>query len=93
MKVNILENLNKRYTDESVSSFLLKASYLDPRYKSLNNIVKGGVMAFIKQDIKDMCVKVVDHKAASNRNTFPSLLAAVPIKEEPQDTQPVEAIC
>ena len=79
MKVNILENLNKRYTDESVSS--------------LHNIAKGGAMAFVKQGIKDMCAKVVDHKAASNRNTFPSLPAAVPIKEEPQDTQPVEARC
>ena len=93
MKVNILENLNKRYTDESASSFLLKATYLDPRYKSLHNIAKGGAMAFVKQGIKDMCAKVVDHKAASNRNTFPSLPAAVPIKEEPQDTQPVEARC
>ena len=50
-------------------------------------------MAFIKQGIKDLSAKVVDHKAASNRNTFPSLPAAVPIKEEPQDTQPVEARC
>ena len=33
MKICILENLNRRYTDEKLSSFLLKASFLDPRYK------------------------------------------------------------
>ena len=30
MKICILENLNRRYTDEKLSSFLLKASFLDP---------------------------------------------------------------
>ena len=47
MKVNILENLNKTYTDESVSSFLLKASYFDPRYKS-SHYSKGSSNGFYK---------------------------------------------
>ena len=56
MKTKAIENSNKGYKDEKVSSFVLKASFLDPRYKSLNSIAKPGVMLLIKQEMRDMCV-------------------------------------
>ena len=85
MKICILENLNRRYTDEKLSSFLLKASFLDPRYKTLRNLAKEGAMLFTKQAVKDMCMKVVDNKAASSEksSTLPSLpAAAAAVKQE-----------
>ena len=90
MKQKILDNLNKRYSDQSISSFLLKVSYLDPRYKSLNNIAKEGAVFFTKQAVRDICIKVAEHQVTSKEEIapFPSLPAAaagssaVVVKEE-----------
>lgn len=62
MKMNIVDSLNKRYIDNNVSSFLLKASFLDPRYKSLNNIAKEGAVFVTKQAIRNMCVLVAERQ-------------------------------
>ena len=66
MKEKIIENLDTRYKDNTVSSFLLKASFLDPRYKSLNNIAKEGAIFVTKQAIRDMCVWVAEKKASAD---------------------------
>ena len=83
-KICILENLNKRYTDEKLSSFLSKASFLDPRYKTLHNLAKEGAVLFTKQAVKDLCMKVVDSKATSSEksSTLPSFPAAAAVKQE-----------
>ena len=92
MKQNVID-LNKRYKDQSVSSFLLKATFLDPRYKSLHNIAKEGAVFVTKQAIRDMCIKVAESKSvreSTEANTsapdmlcLPSLPASAAVKEEP----------
>ena len=86
MKMKVIKNLNKRYKDEKVSSYLLKASFLDQRYKSLSSIAKPGVMLLIKQEIRDMCVLVAETKTQNNTHSlpgFPSTAASVSVKQEP----------
>lgn len=91
MKQNVVENLNKRYLDKDVSGFLLKASYLDPRYKSLNNIATEKAALVTKQGIKEMCVKVAEQRESSlqhesgpdSKPSLPSLPASAAVKEEP----------
>lgn len=57
MKMNIVDNLNRRYTDNNISSFF------DPRYKSLNNIAKEGAVFVTKQAIRKMCLKVAEKQS------------------------------
>ena len=90
MKQKVIDNLNKRYNDGSVSSFPLKASFLDPRYKSLNNIAKKGAIFVTKQAIRNMCIKVAENKSQNRDDTckqdipcLPSLPASAAVKEEP----------
>ena len=78
MKQIVITNLNKRYTDQSVSSFLLKTSFLDPRYKSLHNIAKEGAIFVTKQAIREMCVKVAEKMESSVNNTNSSEVASLP---------------
>ena len=76
-----------------MSSFLLKATFLDPRYKSLHNIAKEGAVFVTKQAIRDMCIKVAESKSvreSTEANTsapdmlcLPSLPASAAVKEEP----------
>lgn len=90
MKQNVVENLNKRYTDKSVYEFLLKASYLDPRYKFLNNIATEKAAQATKQAIRELCLKVADRRENSmhsksdpeNKPELPSLPASAAVKEE-----------
>lgn len=92
MKVIIVDNLNKRYIDQNVRSFLLTAGFLDPRYKSLNNIATEGAVLNTKQAVKEMCLKVAESmeteecSVGSEQSTLPSLpaSAAAAVKEEPQ---------
>ena len=87
MKENIIDNLNSRYRDINISSFLLKASFLDPIYKSLNNIAKESAVFVTKQAVRDMCILVAEKqsKLASASNTeklldLPSLSASAAVK-------------
>ena len=74
-----------------LSSFLLKASFLDHRYKSLNNLAKEVAVLLTKQAVRYLCIKVADHKAASSAqsSTLPSLPVAAAVKEEPQHDDPL----
>ena len=77
MKQKILDNLNKRYSDQSISSFLLKqVTWIQDI--SINNLAKEGAVLFTKQAIRDMCIKVAEHQATSKEEVapFPSLPAA-----------------
>ena len=60
MKSNTRANLDKRCNDQAVRSFLLKATFLDPRYKALNNIAMEGAQYATKQAVRDMCILVVE---------------------------------
>ena len=86
MKRRVIDNLNKRYTDQAVTNFLLKASFLDPRYKSLHNVAKEGAVHVTKQALRDMCIKVADHKfvvkAESITPSFSSPPDPAVVKEE-----------
>ena len=88
MKSKITDTLDKRYKDQSVRSFLLKASFLDPRYKCLHNIATEGVKFVTKQAIRDMCVKVADWQIqAANTDSaeapsLPSLPGTAAVKTE-----------
>lgn len=90
MKTKIIENLNKRYTDQTVRSFLLKACFLDPRYKSLNNIAKEGLVFVTKQAVRDMCIKIAEQVSQQDcaaavcdaPHSLPSLPASVTVKTE-----------
>ena len=94
IKQNIIDNLNKRYLDQSISSFLLKATFLDPRYKSLNNIAREGAVFATKQAIKEMCIKYRESKPknetsvaeASNPDVpcFPLYLLQQLLRKNPQ---------
>ena len=70
MKNKITENLNTRYIDQSGRSFLLKASFLDPRHKGLHNIATEGVKFVTKQAVRDMCVKMADSESQSANTDF-----------------------
>ena len=66
MKNKITDSLNSRYKDQSVSSFLLKASYMDPRYKCLHNVATEGASFATRQAVRDMCIAVVDHQSTNH---------------------------
>ena len=69
MKGNIKQNFEKRYNDQAVRSFLLKATYLDPRYKALNNIAMEGAVYATKQAVRDMCITAVESKVCLSNCT------------------------
>ena len=84
MKKAILDSLSGRYLDEQIKNFLLVASYLDPRYKTVN-FANGLEKERAKQSVKDMCLQVAKKNSCSvnikqeKEEHFPSL----PLKEEP----------
>ena len=71
---------------------LLKASFIDPRYKSLNDIAKG-VIHFTKQAIRDMCMKVAEYQATKSEGippvpTLPPAAAAAVKQESTESYKP-----
>lgn len=89
MKSNIIENLNRRYTDDIVSKFLLKASFLDPRYKSLHNLATPKAVLMTKQAIRDMCAKVVDHQEKVCEANSPN----ISVKQESEIVDTADSNC
>lgn len=64
MKNAILQSLSGRYVDEQIKTFLLAASYLDPRYKTVN-FASALEKERAKQHVKDMCLQVARNKLCS----------------------------
>ena len=77
---DILSKYTDSFSLSSLNSTSMEGKILvkNPRYKTLHNLAKEGAMLFTKQAVKDMCMKVVDNKAASSEksSTLPSLPAA-----------------
>lgn len=90
MKMNITDNLNKRYTDEKVYTFLLKATFFDPRYKSLNSIAKPLVLLKTKEAIREMCIQFAEKKL---KDTAEYEAESPLVKMEPEEQSLPVAAC
>ena len=83
MKKAILDNLSGRYCDEQVKNFLLVASYLDPRYKTVN-FASPIEKEKARQTIKGMCLLVAKKNVCTTniKQENDEHLISLPVKEE-----------
>lgn len=80
-KSTIARDLQQRYSGDEIRTLLLRASFLDPRFKTLDFVSNEGEKDAVHADIKEQCINMI---RAQQRPVVAAAAAAVGGDEDDQ---------